>query len=584
MPTSLVSSDSLLAIDVGTVNTRAILFDIVEGRYRFLAMGTSATSTGAPYNNIAEGVHNAIENLQTTTGRIFFGSDGQLILPTRSDGSGIDKIVATLSIGKPLKIVAVGLLDDISTESAVRLATTTYGQVVEKISIIDKRNSAARLDSILKVRPDLIIVAGGTESGASHSVMNMLESVGLACYLLPESNRPEVLYAGNSALAEEVKSTIGPITRLSVAPNIRPSIDIEQLAPAQKEMAVLFRSIRSKSFNGVHDLNDWAAGHLIPTSMAFGRVIRFLSKVYDPVKGVLGVDVGASATTIAAAFDGEPLLGVYPDLGLGPGLTNMLRQTSLEDITRWIGEDISEPQVRDYIYNKTLHPRQIPVTVEEMAVEEALARRALQIGINRLSGRFPAKASTSGHGLLPWFEPVLASGSVLTNAPNLGHALLTLLDGLQPTGVTTIVLDQNNIASSLGAVAEINSILPVQILESNTFLNLGTVISPVGTTQFGSPALRMKVTVAGGSETSMEVKYGNIEVIQLPLGQTATLQLQPVNRFDVGLGGPGRGGSVKVSGGALGVIIDARGRPIRLPAETARRREYLKKWQWLFGN
>lgn len=584
MPTSLVSSDSLLAIDVGASNTRAILFDVVEGRYRFLAMGTAITTIEGPYHNLAEGVRLAIENLQETTGRTFFGNDGQMIIPVRNDGSGIDKIVVTLSVGKPLRVVAVGLLDDISTESAVRLASTTYAQVVEKISIIDRRNSAARLDSILKARPDLIIVAGGTEHGASQAVINLLESVGLACYLLPEASRPEVLYAGNNSLAEEVRNSIGPITHLSVAPNIRPAIEMEQLAPAQKELAVLFRSIRSKTFNGVHDLNDWASGHLIPASMAFGRVVRFLSKVYDPQKGVLGVDMGSTAATISAAFDGEPVLGVYPDLGLGQGLTSLLRQTSLDDITRWIGEDITEPQVRDYIHNKALHPRHIPTSIAEVAIEEALTRRALQVAIRRISGRFPKSAATSGHGLLPWFEPILASGGVFTNAPNLGHALLTLLDGIQPTGVTTIVLDQNNIAAPLGAAAEINSILPVQILESNTFMNMGTVITPVGVTQLGSPVLRMKVAITGGSETSLEVKFGSMEVIQLPPGQTATLQLQPVNRFDVGLGGPGRGGSVKVSGGALGVVIDARGRPIRLPGETSKRRETLKKWQWLFDS
>lgn len=583
MGTSLVASDSLLAIDVGTVNTRAILFDIVEGRYRFLSAGVAPTTAAAPIGNITEGVHHAIDKLQGTIGRSFFDVNGDLILPSRKDGSGIDTVVVTVSAGKPLKVVAVGLLDDISTESAVRLASTTYAQVAERINLIDRRNSAARLDTIMKTRPDLIIVAGGTENGASQSVMDLLESVGLACYLMPESNRPEVLYAGNSRLAAEVTSTLGPLTHLSVAPNIRPAIDIEQLAPAQKEIAVLYRSLRSRSHFGVHELNDWASGHLLPTSMGFNRVIRFLSKVYDPVKGVLGVDVGASATTMAASFNGEPILGVYPDLGLGYGLSNFLRLTHLEDITRWIAEDITEAQVRDYLHNKALRPHLIPTSLEEISIEEAIARRAMQIGIRRLSSRFPKGAATSGHRLLPWFEPILATGSVLTNAPNLGHTLLSLLDGIQPTGVTTIVLDQNNLAATLGAAAEINAVLPVQILESNAFLNLGTVISPVGTTQYGSPILRMKVSVSGGSETSMEVKFGSIEVIPLPLGQSATLQIQPVSRFDVGLGGPGRGGSVKVSGGALGVIIDARGRPIRLPAETLRRREILKKWLWQFG-
>jgi len=145
------------------------------------------------------------------------------------------------------------------------------------------------------------------------------------------------------------------------------------------------------------------------------------------------------------------------------------------------------------------------------------------------------------------------------------------------------VLDQNNLASSLGAAAEINSILPIQLLESSTFVTLGTVISPVGKAQLGASILRAKITYENGNETSVEVKHGALEVIPLPMGQPARIRLQPLNRFDVGMGAPGRGGEVKVVGGMFGVIIDARGRPLRLPVDPGRRRELFKKWLWIFG-
>jgi hypothetical protein len=77
----------------------------------------------------------------------------------------------------------------------------------------------------------------------------------------------------------------------------------------------------------------------------------------------------------------------------------------------------------------------------------------------------------------------------------------------------------------------------------------------------------------------IEVKYGNIEIIPLPVGQAASLHLQPMHRFDVGMGGPGRGGKINnVMGSVFGVVVDARGRPLPLPAEVARRRELYKKW------
>jgi len=583
MPTSLIDADSLLTIDVGSVNTRALIFDVVDGRYRFVAVGSAPTTAAAPYHDIGEGVRQALDQLQSLSGRILIGSDEHLILPSKPDGSGVDTCVATLSVGNPLKVAVVGLLEDVSLDSALRLAASTYTQVVEKITLTDRRKSAARLDALVRVRPDVIIVTGGTEGGASQSVMNLLEAVGLACYLIPKDHRPDVLYAGNSKLAKEVESSLSSLTRLSIAPNVRPAIEEEQLAPAHARLSKIYRGIRSRKIPGVPELDSWTGGRLLPTATAFGRVVRFLSRVYDPAKGVLGVDVGASATTVAAAFGGDLNLGVYPELGLGTLVPGILQYGSLEEITRWLSVDISDADVRNYVYNKTTNPAGVPDTPEALQIEQALARRAIQIAVRKLAVCFPEKVAGPGGGRLPWFEPIIATGSIFTQAPTNGQSLLMLLDSLQPTGVTTLVLDQNNLASSLGAAAEINSVLPIQLLESTSFVTLGTVISPVGKAQMGASILRAKITYENGNETSVEVKHGALEVIPLPMGQPARIRLQPLNRFDVGMGGPGRGGEVKVVGGMFGVIIDARGRPLRLPVEPGRRRELLKKWLWTFG-
>lgn len=73
MEASSQAGNSLLAVDVGEVNTRAVLFDVVEGRYRFLAIGTSKTTAQAPYNHIGEGINRAIIRLEEITGRELIG-------------------------------------------------------------------------------------------------------------------------------------------------------------------------------------------------------------------------------------------------------------------------------------------------------------------------------------------------------------------------------------------------------------------------------------------------------------------------------------------------------------------------------
>ena len=579
MPTSLIDADSVLAIEIGTVSTRVILFDVVEGRYRFLGQGVVPTTIGAPFNDVSVGVKQALDHLHEITGRVFFNIEGQLVVPSQPNGSGVDACVATVSVGPPLKVIAIGLLEDVSTESAKNLATTTYAQVVETMSLNDRRDTVERLDTILQHRPDLVIVAGGMEGGAKGSVLNLLEAVGLACYLIPKEQRPEVLFAGNSQLIENVQASIGTLANLHIAPNVRQSYEGEQLTPSQPALAKIFRLVRARQIKGIQEVDEWTGNRLLPAATAFGRTIRYISKEYSHThKGVMGLDVGASATTIASAFSGDLRLSIHPSLGLGENLPEILNQCALDDIMRWVQVDVPENYVRDYIFNKAIYPTSVPITAEELAIEQAFACQAMLLAVRQASKSYPADLPGSLPGLLPWFEPIIASGSVLTKAPNRSQVLMMILNGIQPTGVTTIAMDRNNLAASLGATASVTPLLTIQSLDAVNFANLCTVISPIGKAPPGTPILRLRLSSNGDIESDQEVQNGTLTTIKLPVGQSGTLHLSPLHRFDVGMGGLGRGGTVKVIGGALGVVIDARGRPLRILAEFSKRRELLNKW------
>lgn len=582
MPVSVVDSDSLLAVDVGTITTRAVLFDVVEGHYRFVASGQAYTTAAAPFKDISEGVHQAIENLEMVTGRKFMDSEHRLIMPTQA-GAGVDAFAASLSAGPAIKTVVVGLLSDVSVESAQRLARSTYTRVVETISMNDRRKPAEQIDAILRVRPDLFLVAGGTDDGATRSVQRTVETVGLICHLLPEEKRPAVLFAGNQKAAGQVKSMLQPQTSsLVISPNLRPALEVEDLQPAQRALAELYPHVRRAQMAGVEELNSWSTGTLVPTAYAMGRVIRFLSQ--DSGKGLLGVDVGASHTTVAASFDGQLTLGTYPQLGLGESLSGLLRYTSVEEIVKWLPIDIPAEAVRDYLHQKSTHPASLPATPEDLAIEQAVARQALYLAFNKTAKDFPAEAKRPAPGFPPYFEPILAAGSVITRAPTVGQSLLLLLDAIQPMGITTVMVDQNNLLPALGAAAARSPILPIQVLESRAFRYLATVVVPAVSARLGTPILRARLIYQNGNESSLDVKQGVLEVLPLSPGQKGRLYLQPLHHADIGLG-PGRtqDEGFLVSGTVLGVVIDARGRPLRFPADAVRRREIIKKWLWTLG-
>ena len=576
-----VKPSSLVSIEVGTINTRASLFDMVEGRYRFLAAGTAPTTINPPFSDISEGVRLAIANLTAISGRSITNINDDLIIPSDPDGYGVDHLAASYSVGNPLKTIVIGLLDKVSLESAVHLAHTVYTDIIDTISISEHGQSNKQINTIVHSRPDLVILAGGTNGGASKTVLKMVNALRMAIYLIPEGFRPTILFVGNEELAEKVQNLFSPITEIHTAPNIRPSLSKEQLDVAQSKLSELFQTFHNKRTLGFQDLNDYSGGFMVPASKSFGRVIRFFSKIVrtPDQRGVLGIDLGSDSTTVAAAFNGDLRLRVVSKLGIGTGLESILKSSQLKDITRWLSKEIPPSEVLDYIQNKIIRPGTLPVTDEDLEIEQALAREIIQQALKKANMNFPKNIRRVEKGTLPNFDPILVSGSTLGLAPSAAQSLLMILDALQPMGIQQIILDKNSLAIALGAAIPINPTLVSQLLlDPIAFLNLGFVVSPAGKAKLGSPVLKVRIDYESGHSNIVTVDQGEIQKIPLALGQRARIYLDPLQRTNLGSGPGKRLPPHAVVGGPFGLIIDARGRPIKLPNNSKKRRALLRKW------
>jgi uncharacterized protein (TIGR01319 family) len=557
-----IRAKSILAVDIGSTLTRALFFDVVSGGYRFLASASSTTTFGAPLFDVTEGIWLALEELQNITGRNFLDDPKGVIIPSTKDNQGADIMVVTISAGNPISVVTVGLLDNISLQNAQYLARTTYAKLRAEISLNDRKTPSERINLITAKRPDLIIIAGGTNDGATHSLINILESIGLASFLMDESQRPHVLYAGNEELHDEVRSGIGNISKLRIAPNILPVIGKDNINPAQREINDIFMEIRRNQTGGMKDLLSWTEGDFSSTASALGRVIRFLSEKYEPEKGVMGVDIGSEAVIIAAGFKGQEVLRVFPSLGVGGGALGVFEESSIEEIKRWMLIDLPDDEIRDYIYNKAANPATLPTLEKHLEIEIALAKQALRIAVKNTIPSL-SKYSRNEGSLLPVLEPIIGSGRILTHAPNLSQVMSILLDGLQPTGVTTLALDQYGLMPGLGATAEVNPLLTVQVIESNIFQNIGTIIAPIGYARPGTTVLRIRIIREDGRSFTRDIKFGTLSVLPVDFGEKVSLHIRPLHKFDIGMGGSGKAGKVNAVGGALGIVIDARGRPLQ---------------------
>jgi hypothetical protein len=142
-------------------------------------------------------------------------------------------------------------------------------------------------------------------------------------------------------------------------------------------------------------------------------------------------------------------------------------------------------------------------------------------------------------------------------------------------------LDVYNLMPALGAAAMAHPLSTVQVIENKGLMSLGTVVVPTGSARSGEVVLGVKMSYEGGGDLEVEVVAGTLEVLPLPPGQRATLRLQPRHGINVGsVRKP-----IEVEGGAIGLIVDARGRPLvrRLPADPEVRRDRIQQWLWDMG-
>jgi len=571
-------SGAILAVDVGSVYTRAILLDVVDGMYRFVARGEAPTTATPPWNNILEGVGRAVREITTATGRKILDEDGELIIPESDAFLGVNCFTATASAGKPIQAVLVGLMPDVSLSSGKRAAESSYLLLADTFSLADRRSPEKQIEALMRARPDVVLIVGGTDGGAVQSIRKQIDTIAMACDLMEHDRRPTILYAGNRDLHGEIETRFVDDVGVNfvAADNVRPTLESEQLNSAQTYLAALYHRQKLRS-GGFADMGDWSKGGIFPTAHSFSRAVHILSELDE--QDILGIDLGSANTTVAACLKGTNYLNVVGSLGMGHGARGLLAsKPKLESLTRWLTYDPdSADDVLDYVWNKWLFPQIVPATKASLEMEMAMAREIVRKAV--LSARSGWRG-VQPRGPLPAFDTILLSGSTLAQPPHYGWSALAVLDALLPLGVTRLVADPYGLTTALGGIAPFSPRAVVQVLDTGAFVDLGTVISVSGRARRGDVVIRGKLKPAGsGQAEPFEVKYGSIVRLPLEYGVQAELSLQ-TRHVDLYVEGRRRTHKMKVAGGELGVILDARGRPWRFPRDATQRHEMNHEWQW----
>ncbi len=602
----MASANSLLVADCGSIFTKVSLFGLVEGQYRLMARGEAPSTALPPQGDITHGIIQAISVIEQITGRRFF-SQGQLITPEGENGDGVDAFIATVSAGEPIQLVVLGAVDAklealadqaisglyadthaIPSPSFVAAAATSpvaagqtqnmNGWTNERLALEWER----QLSHMREIQPQAALIVGMADGPGGPVPLQE------ACQLLVNAakeretqngNRANgktaqcaVLYAGAPQYIEAVRRMLYGVADVTRVDSL---VSQAQLSSISIAVGALHERDIMQRLPGYDRLQAWSSAEPVATATSLSSLVRFLAQHY--AMNVTAVDIGGATTTVMLAGEqGEFLPNVNAGIGVASGMGAILQQAGVQRIARWLPFTISEDELRQFVMNQMLHPQVVPTSVRELQISQACAREALILTVEM------AKRNTVEW---PDADLILATGGVLAHAPKYGQVALMLLDALQPRGVTSLVLDKTMLISQLGAVATVAPITAVQVNENDAVTHrLGTCVVPFGQLQQGQVALTVGVEYNNGRQQKVEVMAGTIEVIPLRTNEQALLTLFPAPTVDVGLGpGERARAAEEIDGGLVGLIVDARGRPLVLSTDEAERQARLLQWMQAIG-
>jgi uncharacterized protein (TIGR01319 family) len=590
-PMDLDQINVIFATDCGSTTTKAILIEKVGTGYRQTYRGEAPTTVEEPVADVTVGVINAATEVGELAGRRLVNDQGELIRPARGN-EGCDIYISTSSAGGGLQMMVAGIVREMTAASAKRAALGAGAIVMDVIAANDKRLPHEQIQRIRELRPDMILVSGGTDGGNTAKVVEIAERIAPARPQprFGKNYRMPLIYAGNQDATELVRDALGDSVELFVAPNLRPVLERENLGPARDRIHDLFLEHVMAHAPGYDKLIRWTDAPIMPTPGAVGDILQMIAK-REGINAV-GVDIGGATTDVFSVFSGNFNRTVSANLGMSYSISNVCAEAGMANILRWVHVDMNERTLRNRVKNKMIRPTTIPQTLEALIFEQAVAREALRLAYAQhkefattLKGVQQQRTvgdmfsqQEGGQSIVDnmALDLLVASGGVLSHAPRMEQTAAMLIDAFEPEGLTTLAKDSIFMMPHLGVLAQVHPQAAIEVFERDCLVYLGTCVAPKGNGSLGKPCFSFRLSGPGLNEAG-DVRVGEMRKIPLEAGQTATISVEPTRGFDCGAG-PGKSIEKQIRGGAVGVILDGRGRPLQLPEDESQRRELLTAW------
>ena len=561
---------TILATDCGSTTTKAILIEQIDGTFQLTYRGEAPTTVEAPFEDVTKGVLNSIIEIEELSGRSILNQD-KIITPSSGD-KGVDIYISTSSAGGGLQMMVAGVVKSMTAESAQRAALGAGSIVMDVLASNDKRLFHEKVKRIRDLRPDMILFSGGVDGGTESHVIKIaevLESANPKPRLGSNFKLP-VIYAGNKKAQSKIEEKLEKITDLKVVDNIRPTLEKENLQPSRDKIHDLFMEHVMAQAPGYQKLMDWADVPIMPTPGAVGEIIKTIAQKNK--MSVVGVDIGGATTDVFSVFNDKFNRTVSANLGMSYSICNVLAESGYKSISRWLPFEINEKELTNRVANKMIRPTTIPQSLEDLIIEQALAREALNLSFEQhkqfavslkgvqqertISDAF--EQSSSGKTLVNMRELdlIVGSGGVLSHAPRRLQSFIMMIDSFLPEGITQIAVDSIFMMPQLGVLSSIHEEAALEVFNRDCLIRLGTSINPIFKKTPKDGKLFDYQFSYDGKEYIGSIKLNQIELFPIPYSKV-NISLTPTSNIDLG-NGFGQKVDSEVWGGEVGLFFDGR--------------------------
>lgn len=263
--------ERILSIDIGSTYTKGALFQLEDGRLSLLDYAKTPTTVA----HLKEG----------------FDRVRAMLDPDRT----VDSIAFSSSAKGGLAIAAIGLVPDLTLKIAKLAALSAGGKV---LSARAYKLASQHLDELAKERPEIILLAGGTDGGNESYVRHNAEALRGLPARMPGLELPSVIYAGNAVLQEDVLATLREAGfEVTVAPNLMPQMDEMTPEGAREQIREVFlkKIVHGK---GLDEIVAEVGCDPMPTPLAVLNLVEAIREEAPDFGDFMLVDMGGATTDV----------------------------------------------------------------------------------------------------------------------------------------------------------------------------------------------------------------------------------------------------------------------------------------------